>query len=51
MKHLENYGVQALSTREMGNINGGGFWGKLILAIGLLVLGGIIARNNRNVQM
>ena len=32
MKHLENYGVQALSTEELKSTEGG-FWGWVALAV------------------
>jgi bacteriocin-like protein len=46
MKNLQNYGVQEMNAKEMENINGGGWFGKLLLAIlTVVVLVGAINSN------
>lgn len=37
MKHLENYGVQALSTEELKSTDGG--WIRLLIGVAIIVAG------------
>jgi lactobin A/cerein 7B family class IIb bacteriocin len=47
MKNLQNFGVQELNSKEMENINGGGFWTNLAI-LALFIISTLVVNNVAN---